>query len=334
MCKKSRCVKSAADKKKGTKAAKAAKGTKGTKRAKRSTVKSPTVSQAMDAVMAVAPRRVAKSLAAKGYSKTAGAGVATLVMDTKKEYKRMARGKKSAAGKPGTGCTRERVAACRAKGMVCKKDASGAARCQVSAADKKSGKKAVMKAFMKGPKASTKCTDPCTATRKGAPRVREHKTCKCLASGGDALRKKGVCTPRRGRDGKMYETVFAGGRCLKAGGAAAKAALPGSAACPVGKVLKRYTTQVPLVDPYSGQVLEMRRVPATRCVKAVGDLKDCPKGKVLVSVPSSGTTPGGVGWRKDVARCMLRQTAMKKGYNFIAGGLRVPGYTPAQSIGV
>lgn len=287
VCKKSRCVKSAADKKK-----------KGGRRP----VQSPTDSQTVDAVMAVAPRRVAMSLASKGYSKSAGAGMETLVKDTKRQYKRM----RKLEDRPTKKTTTKQAAK----------------------------EKAVMKAFVRGPKVSAKCTDPCTATRTGTPRVREHTSCKCLAAGGSALRKLGVCTPRADKKGKMYETVFSRGRCLKAGGAAAKASLQGSAACPVGKVLKRYTTQVPLVDPYTGRVLEMRTVDATRCVKAVGDLKDCPKGKVLVSVPSRGTTPGGVGWRKDVARCMLRRTAMKKGYSFIAGGLRVPGYTPAQSIGM
>ena len=250
-------------------------------------------------------------------------------------------GKAAKAKKAGTGCTRQRVAECRADGKVCKKDSAGAARCQIKAARKPRAAAADSKA---------KCAQPCTKTKSGTVRVRNAASCRCLAVGGTGLKKQGVCGPKYEklkskngtfRSGKMLynrvlvQTVYKSGpkagqpmtRCIKAGGAVAKAAL-GNKACAPGKMLKRYTATVPDVEgtPVMRRgrlTYPTKRVPATRCVKDAG-YKVCQPNQVLAMALFQG---------KPIKRCVTPKTAKKKGYSIVAQSAR-NWMSPAMSMGM
>lgn len=158
--------------------------------------------------------------------------------------------------------------------------------------------------------ASGECV-PCQNPRRP---IQDKATCKCYAEGSDAARRAGICLPRTGtRNGRpyTYETVpvpnkRGGISCVKAGGSKAKATLGGVKACPEGKVLKKYRTRVPTGDGM------MRAVEATRCVKAVGAMKDCPTNQVVALVPHPR--------EGDQRRCVLPATASKKGYRVLKAG--------------
>lgn len=152
------------------------------------------------------------------------------------------------------------------------------------------------------------CGAPCAPTRKGTPRVRSTTPpCKCLVPHQKAARAAGICTPRRGRDGKVYETVpvLRNGRtrCVKAGGKVAKDHA-GPRACPSGKTLITYTTRVPTSRRPGAPT---RTVTAQRCVKAVGQHKDCPANQVIVSVRQTGQIRGRP-YSKMVQRCVRKAT--------------------------
>lgn len=146
--------------------------------------------------------------------------------------------------------------------------------------------------------------------------VQDLKTCKCYALGSAAARKQGICPPTRfsQKTGKSYPLVHVVRKgkhlCVKAGTANAKKAL-GNAGCPPGKVIK----QVRKVNPLTGEVYF-----AKQCVKAQGAEKQCPVGQKLVSVPSSGVTPDGKRWSKNVIKCVSAKTAAAKGYNVLRNG--------------
>lgn len=149
-------------------------------------------------------------------------------------------------------------------------------------------------------------TGPCKPTPKGTPRVRIGG--KCLATTGAAARAAGVCAPRRGKDGVVRQTVAvktlrAGvpvNRCVVAGGQAARDLLRGNAACPTGKVLKKYMARIP------GSTT---KVPASRCVKARGQYKNCRVGLVIAH---STAVEGRV--------CVKPETAAARGYKVLGKG--------------
>lgn len=352
---------------------------KGAKKARMIPVTSPTDSMTLDAVMAVAPPKVADSLARKGYSRTIDASIGEVMHETKNEYKNKVAGQKrkrsgssaggakkkakrggggygnmrmdwSGAGLPrttrygtkhakkhtakkgkrggggyrnmrvnwsGSGvphagstkgvCTEARVAACHAKGLICK-----GARCHKPAAEKQADAKGA-------------CGKPCAPNKRaGISRVRNPTTCRCMKSDVAMRTIQGECAPRKSKkDGRLYATVrrdIGGGRfrCVKAGGATAKKAVGGNKSCPPGKKLVSYRTRVPDRDGI------MYSVNATRCVLATGKFKDCTTDKVLVSVPSSGKTPKGKLWAKNVQKCVTPEFAQAKGYRVLRRGTLPP----------
>lgn len=171
---------------------------------------------------------------------------------------------------------------------------------------------------------------PCADPRRP---VLHLATCKCYAVGSDALRKKGVCPPRvvtrkgvRVTVDTVAVTRNGRTRCVQTGGAVAKQVLGNSRACPPGKVLKEYT-QRRGVPRRNGTVASPRTYTFTRCVKAAGDLKNCPGDQVVVFVPSRGVAPGGRRWAKDVKRCMRPTEAAERGFERVRGGrLPIPRY--------
>lgn len=194
-----------------------------------------------------------------------------------------------------------------------------------------------------------RCKQSCKPTRTGNPRIRNKVSCKCLVPSGAAAKAKGICYPRKGSDGKMHDTVMVQGtyrtgaragtqytRCVKAGGQTAKEQLRGDA-CGTGKVLKKYTTKVPDVygTPRADGSYRMRTVQASRCVKAVGAMKDCPANQVIVQAPQRGTLPDGTPYSTMAKRCVLPATAEKKGYRVLARGtLPVKQYINAVAMSV
>lgn len=131
---------------------------------------------------------------------------------------------------------------------------------------------------------------------------------------------KRVCLPRMSRSkkpgmaGRMYETVPVAGRCVKAGGATAKMGARSKEACPSGKTLTTYKTTVPITkrDPETGKVIVIGRSEPTmaqRCVKAVGQLKNCYEGLVIARYP-----------RNNGLRCVKKATAAKAGAEVVGNG--------------
>jgi hypothetical protein len=124
------------------------------------------------------------------------------------------------------------------------------------------------------------------------------------------------CPPKQDARGRLVEQVrvptpSGGSRCVKAGGAASKAA----GKCPAGKVLVSATFKVPRPD---GTV---KTVDGMRCVRPKGQyehLKTCPPGQVLVEKMSHGVTPGDrVPWQKAVRVCVRPETASARGYRIV-----------------
>lgn len=148
-----------------------------------------------------------------------------------------------------------------------------------------------------------------------------------------AKKKDTVCRPKMGKDGTLYQTVMKTGtyqtgkrqgrpynRCVKAGGQAAKDAM-GIRGCPVGQVLKTYTTRVP-VSRRKGDT-RMKTVQAQRCIKAVGAIKNCPSNQVIVQYRQTGRV-GPAGQKRSydtlAKKCVLPATAAKKGYVVLGAG--------------
>ena len=318
----------------------------------------PSTSLVRAAVVDAASPGVARSLMTKGYSTgLGGVGMDTLTKQTKKEVKKMTKGRRVRYGSQGLGVnwsgpgrvsSRNIAAAYKPcpsgktrnpstgrcmKPKSAKPCPSGSVRNPSTGRCKKAAKKTTrpraartatginwsgkgVPSTRKIKKASSKaaCGSACgPSSRTRRPRVRDPVTCKCMVLDGQAARKAVGCAPRMGKNGKMYETVAvksASGsiRCIKAGGATAKKAL-GQKACPAGKTLKTYRTTVPTAN--GGR----RSVNATRCVKAVGEDKDCPANQVLVMANGKGVTKN-----KRVQRCVLPETAAKKGLQIVRRG--------------
>lgn len=260
-------------------------------------------SLAVDAIMANVGSQTEASLVSKSRSSKLGAGLPTLVSMTKSKASTM-----SGMAPRKRRQTRTRKPAARRNGQGYKVNWSGSGLPSVGGGG---------------------CVKTCPPKRP----VLHKETCKCYANGSAALRKMGVCTPRVNKQGKVIETVYAfvdgKHRCLKAGGSTAKAKLSGKDSCPVGKVLKRYTAMVP--QKVNGVWTQVAR-PATRCVKAVGEFKDCPVNQVLVQVPGRGALAG----KSKTQRCVLPKTAAKKGYEVVRRGtLPIKEYRyPAMSPGM
>lgn len=114
---------------------------------------------------------------------------------------------------------------------------------------------------------------------------------------------------RGSRAGQLVDAV----QCVKAGGRAAKRKLQ-ERGCAPGKVLKVYV---------NGN---------RRCVKAVGDLKDCPVNLVVGEKVQSGVAKRKVRdadgaervvqhpWTKAVKRCVKPATATARGYRVLRQG--------------
>lgn len=148
-----------------------------------------------------------------------------------------------------------------------------------------------------------------------------------------AAAKDKVCRPKMGKDGTLYQTVMKTGtyqtgkrqgrpysRCVKAGGQSAKDAM-GIRGCPVGQVLKTYTTRVP-VSRRKGDT-RMKTVQAQRCIKAVGAIKNCPSNQVIVQYRQTGRV-GPAGQKRSydtlAKKCVLPATAAKRGYVVLGAG--------------
>ena len=153
---------------------------------------------------------------------------------------------------------------------------------------------------------------PCPASKP----FRSEKTGKCYAGATPAGRQAGVCPSKPDRTGKISEYVaaFVGGRhrCLKAGGAAAKAAL-GEKGCPAGKALVSVRVRLP-----DGHVTTAKRCVAPRGEYA--DKKKCLVGQVLAESMRRGVTPQGHPWEKRVRACVTPATAASKGYKIVSEG--------------
>ena len=157
-----------------------------------------------------------------------------------------------------------------------------------------------------------RASSPCPASKP----FRSEKTGKCYAGATPAGRQAGVCPSKPDRTGKISEYVaaFVGGRhrCLKAGGAAAKAAL-GEKGCPAGKALVSVKVRLP-----DGHVTTAKRCVAPRGEYA--DKKTCLVGQVLAETTRRGVTPHGQSWEKRVRICVTPATAASKGYRVVSQG--------------
>lgn len=297
ICKKGRCQRSAADKKLKAKGG-----------VRKATAR-PSTSMVAGAVLANVGSPTAVSLTTKRRSAKLGAGMETMVAMTRGHMSPKHMSPKHMSSK-----RRGRQTKTGPKGERTLRGGGGYGNRMVNwSKDGLPGRR--MKPAQRT--SSGECAKPCANPKRP---VQDKKTCKCYAEGSAAARQAGICLPRTGtRNGKpyTYETVpmknkRGGISCVKAGGSTAKEAL-GAKACPPGQVIKPYTTRVPVLDRETGTWTgQLRSVSATRCVKAVGDRKDCPTNQVLAVVPHAREGPQ--------KRCVLAATAAKKGYQVLKTG--------------
>lgn len=280
------------------------------------------------------------SLAEKGRSDKLGAGMVTLVEETKKTYKKMKKASKRSASpkrspkksaspkkkspkakKGGKMTVEEKKAKCTAEGKVMDPVTK---RCRKPKTPKRKPETkqdcAVGKVWwpetqrcraVKYLSAKDLCGEPCTASRGGLARLRNKKSCKCLVPGGAAAKKRGICPAGK----TMYTGTYKQGtkragqtftRCVKASGLTAKA----MGVCPQGKMLVPWTGKVP--DPERpGKTMTAT---GTRCVKDP-NFKDCPRTKVLVMAQRRDSKTGTT---KSVKRCVTEQTAQRRKYTIMA----------------
>lgn len=257
-----------------------------------------------DAVLGVVGSQTAASLVSGRRSKKLQAGMDTMVSLTKKKARAMSRTSSTASSRKSTATRKSTRSTASSKS----RKSTGSRR---STATRKST----------GSRRST-ASRKSTGSRRKPAAAKKPKVCRPKQGTRTHVykikdRSGKVISTRRVRDKYVYETVAvtrkykSGPRtgrtyttCVKAGGSAAKNTL-GTAGCPRGTTLRAYRQKVPVVR---NGVKTHRIVDARRCVKARGQLKDCPANQVVVQKPGVGKI------------CVLPKTAAMRGYPVIKAG--------------
>jgi hypothetical protein len=289
-------------------------------------MRSPTTSLVDGAVLANVGPQTAVSLTTKRRSGKLDAGLPTMRSLTKREIAKL---------RGGGGGTNRRI-------DWSQDGLPYGRRSRSRSPTRKPAKKSAKKPAKGGGSGCGTACNP-AVTKAGTPRVRllkpdeKTKKCKCVAMGGRAAKDAGVCKPGTVPvPGPVRKDGTRGMKCVKAGGATAKKVLKSDKACPQGKTLAPYTATVPRLRKRADgtrEVVGMMTKQTFRCVKAVGDIKDCRQGLVLARVPhraGSVTSPTGKvsSWKAGVSvRCVKPKTAAGKGYEVVRRGtLPAPAY--------